>query len=122
MSVVFGGHRPPLQTKPRVACGERRGHIRAMDDALTNDAATNQVVQLAHQLGQISQHYLWISLIWGAIAGGYCVYGFKQKEIVPCLGGFALTAATFLIFNSLWLSLACIAIMFAVWWLLRQGY
>jgi uncharacterized membrane protein YoaK (UPF0700 family) len=93
-----------------------------MDDALTNAATTNQVVQLAQQLGQISQHYLWISMIWGAIAGGYCVYGFKQKEIIPCLGGFAMTAATFLIFNSLWLSLASIAIMFAVWWLLRQGY
>jgi len=87
-----------------------------MDDALTNH------IDLIQQLGSIDQRYLWVSMIWGAIASGYCIYGFKQKEIVPCLGGFAMTAATFLIYSSLWLSVAGIIIIVAVWWLMKQGY
>jgi hypothetical protein len=34
----------------------------------------------------------------------------------------AMTVATFLIFSALWLSVVSIAIMFAIWWLWKQGY
>jgi uncharacterized membrane protein YoaK (UPF0700 family) len=87
-----------------------------------DDSLTNHLGQLTQQLGSLDQRYIWVSMIWGAIAGGYCIYGFKQKEIIPCLGGFAMTAATFLIFSALWLSVISIAIMFAIWWLCKQGY
>jgi hypothetical protein len=50
------------------------------------------------------------------------VYGWRQKALIPFLGAVAMTAASFLIVNALLMSLACIAAMFAVWWLLRQGY
>ncbi|MGH7951330.1 MAG: hypothetical protein ACREFE_05355 [Limisphaerales bacterium] len=79
-------------------------------------------MNMLKQLGPLNEHYLWASCIWGAIAGGYCVYGFKQKSMIPFLGGFAMTAASFLITSALLMSLACIALMYGVWWLLRQGY
>jgi hypothetical protein len=81
-----------------------------------------QMPDILTKLGALDQNYLWASMIWGAIAGGYCLFGWKQKSLIPFLGGLAMTAATFLIFSALWLSLASIAVMFAVWWLCKQGY
>jgi hypothetical protein len=76
---------------------------------------------LISALGKIDQHALWASCLWGAIASGYWIYGWKQKMLIPCLGGFAMTAVCFMS-SVLWMSLLSIAIMFAVWWLVRQGY
>jgi 4-hydroxybenzoate polyprenyltransferase len=76
---------------------------------------------LIHALAQINQNTLWASCLWSAIALGYCVYGKKQKSLTPWLGGFVMGAACFMS-SVLWMSLICIAAMFAVWWLLRQGY
>jgi hypothetical protein len=80
-----------------------------MDDSIMN------------ALGSINQNSLWASCLWGAVASGYCIYGWKQKMMIPFFGGLAMTAASFLL-GALTMSLASIAIMFAVWWLLRQGY
>ncbi|HEY2328447.1 MAG TPA: hypothetical protein VGI63_01375 [Verrucomicrobiae bacterium] len=76
---------------------------------------------LLNALGSIDQNALWASCLWGAIAGGYCVYGWKQKLMLPWLGGFGMTAACFMS-GALWMSLVCIAIIFATWWLMKQGY
>jgi hypothetical protein len=76
---------------------------------------------LISALGKINQNALWASCLWGAVASGYMIYGWKQKAVIPFLGGLAMTAASFLM-GALTMSLASIAIMFAVWWLLRQGY
>ena len=80
-----------------------------MDDSIIN------------ALGSLNQNALWASCLWGAVAGGYCLYGMKQKSLIPFLGGVAMTAASFLL-GALVMSLACIALMFAVYWLLKQGY
>jgi hypothetical protein len=77
--------------------------------------------QIFSMLGKVDQHALWASCLWGAIASGYMIYGWKQKIMIPFMGGLAMTAASFLM-GALTMSLASIAIMFAVWWLLRQGY
>jgi hypothetical protein len=69
-----------------------------------------------------NQHFLWASCVWGAIASGYMLYGWRQKAMMPFLGGLAMTAASFLIMSVLLMSLASLAIIFAVWWLLKQGY
>jgi len=74
-----------------------------------------------HQLGQLNQNFLWASCIWGAVASGYMVYGWKQRTIVPFFGGFVMLALSCFA-PVLTMSLASIAIMFAVWWLCRQGY
>ena len=76
---------------------------------------------LISQLGKIDQHALWASCLWGAVASGYWIFGMKQKALIPFLGGVAMMAASFLL-GALTMSLASIAIMFAVWWLLKQGY
>jgi hypothetical protein len=70
----------------------------------------------------LNQHYLWASCIWSAIASGYCIYGWRQRALLPFLGGLAMTAVSFLIVSALWMSLACIALIFITHWLLKQGY
>jgi len=84
-----------------------------MDDTLLNKLA---------QSGALNMHYIWASFLWGTIASGYLLYGWKQKAAVPLVGGVVMTAATFLVFSALWLSVISIATMFAIWWLARQGY
>ncbi|HEY5041162.1 MAG TPA: hypothetical protein VIK53_04095 [Verrucomicrobiae bacterium] len=77
------------------------------------------------QLKQLNQHLnenaLWASCLWGGIASGYWIYGWRQKALIPCLGGLAMTAACFMS-SALLMSLVSLAIIFAVWWLLKQGY
>lgn len=74
------------------------------------------------QIGFLDEHYLWASCIWSAIASGYIIYGWRQRAAIPFVGGVVMTAASFLIGSALLMSLACIALMFAVYWLLKQGY
>jgi hypothetical protein len=73
-------------------------------------------------LGSLNENYIWASCIWGAVASGYLIYGWRQRAAIPFVGGVAMTAASFLISSALLMSLACIALMFAVYWLLKQGY
>jgi hypothetical protein len=70
----------------------------------------------------LNQNYLWASLIWGAIASGYLIYGWRQRALMPFLGGLAMAAASFFIVSALWMSLACGAAMFIVYRLVKQGY
>jgi len=69
----------------------------------------------------LSQKFLWASCLWSAIASGYLVYGWRQKAAIPFVGGAVMmTASCFL--PALWMSLACLATMVMVYWLLKQGY
>ena len=70
----------------------------------------------------LNEHYLWASFLWGALAGGYMLYGWRQKQLTPFIGALVMTAASIFISSALWMSLACITAMLAVWWLCRQGY
>jgi hypothetical protein len=70
-------------------------------------------------LSNIDQNALWASCLWGAVAGGYCVYGWKQKSVIPWLGGFGMTMACFMS-SALWMSLTSIAIIVATHWLLKR--
>jgi hypothetical protein len=42
--------------------------------------------------------------------------------LLPFLGGLVMTAASIFIVSALWMSLACVALMFITHWLLKQGY
>ena len=68
----------------------------------------------------LNQKYLWASMIWGAIASGYLIYGWRQKAAIPFVGGAIMTASCFL--PALPMSLICLAAMAAVYWLVKQGY
>ena len=70
----------------------------------------------------LNEHYLWASVIWSAIAAGYLIYGWRQRALMPFIGGFAKTASSFFIGSALLMSLACIALMVFVYWLVKQGY
>ena len=82
---------------------------------------TTQPDGLITALSNIDQSALWASCLWGAVASGYCVYGWKQKSIIPWLGGFAMTAACFMS-SALWMSVASVVAMVGTWWLMKQGY
>ena len=69
---------------------------------------------------KLNENFLWASMIWGAIAGGYLVYGWKQKAVVALSAGFAMTAMSFIGPNALVMSIVCIAIMFGAWWLAKR--
>jgi hypothetical protein len=61
-------------------------------------------------------------MLWSGISSGYWIYGWKKKSLIPFLGGVALLAITFFIMSALWMSLAGIFVMFAVYWLTKNGY
>ncbi len=63
---------------------------------------------------------LWASVLWGGIAGGYLVYGWRQKASIPLIGGVVMTLACFL--PALPMTLLSMATMVAVYWLMKQGY
>jgi hypothetical protein len=70
----------------------------------------------------LDQNFLWASCIWGAVASGYCVYGWKQRSLIPFLGGLVMTAMSFLGPNALVMSSVSLAAIFAVYWLMKRGY
>lgn len=77
---------------------------------------------LTASLGGTSESFLWASLLWGGVAGGYLVYGWRQKSGIPLAAGAAMTLMSFIGPNALVMSLVSVGIMVANWWLLRQGY
>ena len=74
-----------------------------------------------NQLGQLNQNFLWANCLWGAVASGYMIYGWRQRSLIPFLGGFVMMGVSCFA-PALTMSVVSIAIMFAVWWLLKQGY
>jgi hypothetical protein len=74
------------------------------------------------KLLNINENFLWASMLWGAIAGGYCLYGWKQRALLPFLCGLVMTAMSFIGPNALIMSLVCVVTMFVTHWLIKQGY
>lgn len=70
----------------------------------------------------LDENFLWASCLWGAVASGYFIYGWRQKAAIPLAAGAAMTAMSFVGPNALIMSATCIAIIFLTWWLLKQGY
>ena len=69
----------------------------------------------------MNQKFLWASCIWGAIASGYLIYGWRQRATIPLVGGVVMTMVSFFL-PALPMSLACLAVMVLVYWLAKQGY
>jgi hypothetical protein len=65
--------------------------------------------------------FLFASLLWGSIGVGYCIYGKKQQEIVPFLGGVALIAVSYLVSSALLMSLISLVLIVVVYVLVRRG-
>jgi len=69
----------------------------------------------------LNSNTLFASLIWGSIGVGFFIYGKRQREWVPMAGGVALIAVSYFVSNWLWMSLASLALIAGIWFLLRQG-
>jgi len=70
----------------------------------------------------LNTNFLFASLIWGSVGLGYFIYGKKQGSWVPLAGGLAMMVASYFAGSALVMSLICLAIMAAVFFLLRNGW
>jgi hypothetical protein len=68
-----------------------------------------------------TQSFLWASVIWGAIGGGYTIYGWRQKAMIPFMAGVVMSVAACFV-PALPMTLISLAAIFGTWWLLKQGY
>ena len=66
--------------------------------------------------------FLFASLLWGAIGSGYFIYGKKQRSMMPMIGGALMVGASYVVGSWLLMSLICIALMVAVYQLMKRGY
>jgi hypothetical protein len=66
--------------------------------------------------------FLFASLFWGSVGLGYWIYGKKQRELMPMLGGVAMMAASYLVSSWLLMTLLGPALMVAVYLLMKRGY
>jgi len=66
-------------------------------------------------------NFLFASLFWGSVGGGYFVYGKKQQSHVPLIGGLVMIAVSFLVASALLMSIICVALMIAVYFILKAG-
>lgn len=64
--------------------------------------------------------YLWASFLWGGVGTAYAVYGWRQKEPVPLVGGILMIGLAYLASHWLWMSLGCVALMVLVFVLMRR--
>ncbi len=67
-------------------------------------------------------NFLFASLLWGSIGVGYFIYGKKQGEMMPMIGGSLMIAGSYVLSSWLLMSLFSIALVVAVYWLMKRGY
>jgi hypothetical protein len=68
-----------------------------------------------------SSSFIIASLIWGSIGMGFAIYGKKQRETGPLLGGVLLMGISYLISSALLMSLVGTALVAGIIWYQRQG-
>jgi hypothetical protein len=66
--------------------------------------------------------FLLASLLWGSIGVGYFIYGKKQGNMVSLGGGVVMIGVSYVVSSWLLMSLLCLALMGAVYWLVKHGY
>ena len=98
-----------------------------IDPTITDDgAATKQLTEVLKKNGIkaeniLDEHFMFASMFWGAVAGGYLLYARKQREIPPFLGGVAMMAVSFMVASWFWMSLICLALMFGIYFQMKRG-
>ena len=70
-------------------------------------------------MGPIDESFLWASLLWGSIGGGYLLYGWRQKAPIPLLAGVLLTVLSFFASDALLMSVLSVAVIAGTWWATR---
>ncbi len=67
-------------------------------------------------------NFLFASLVWGSIGLGYFIYGKKQRSWVPMSVGALMMAASYFAGSALKMSLICIGLMAAAFFMYKLGY
>jgi hypothetical protein len=68
-----------------------------------------------------SASFLFASLLWGSVGFGYFIYGKKQQSLSPMVGGILMITVSYFVGSALLMSLVCLGIGGAVYFLLRRG-
>ena len=66
--------------------------------------------------------FLFASLLWGSVGTGYFIFGKKQGAMMPMIGGLLMVAASYVVSSWLLMSLLCIALIVAVYLLVKRGH
>jgi len=66
--------------------------------------------------------FLFASLLWGSIGVGYFVYGKKQQHFSSMGGGILMVILSYFVGSAVLMSVLCLGIAFAVFFLIRRGY
>ena len=66
--------------------------------------------------------FLLASLLWGSIGVGYFIYGKKQQEMAPLIGGLAMIAVSYLVGSALLMSLISVALIVMVYVAMKRGW
>jgi len=69
----------------------------------------------------LSSGFLFASLLWASVGVGYWIYGKKQREMMPMIGGVAMIAVSYFVNGWLLMTLICIAMMVAIRQLMKRG-
>ena len=88
--------------------------VKQLNDALKKEGVKTDSL--------LDEQFLFASLIWGSVGGGYLIYARKQREIVPFVGGVAMIMVSYFIGSWFWMSLVCIGLMVGVWQLMKRGW
>lgn len=65
--------------------------------------------------------FLFASLLWGSIGVGYFIYGKKQQCWEAMVGGILMIVVSYFIGSALLMSLVCLGIVAAVYFLIKRG-
>jgi len=68
-----------------------------------------------------SASFLFASLLWGSVGLGYFIYGKKQQSLSPMVGGILMMIGSYFIASALLMSLVCLGIAGAVYFLVKRG-
>ena len=67
-------------------------------------------------------NFLFASLVWGSVGFGYFIYGKKQTSWPAMVGGIIMMASSYFVGSALLMSLICVILIVAIYFLLKQGY
>jgi hypothetical protein len=66
--------------------------------------------------------FLFASLFWGSVGVGYFIFGKKQGEMMPLIGGIVMVAESYFVSSWLLMTLICVALIAAIYFLMKRGY
>ena len=68
-----------------------------------------------------SASFLFASLLWGSIGMGYFIFGKRRQSTSAMAGGILMMAGSYFIGSALWMSLASLVTIAAVYFLVKSG-